>query len=64
MTNLESLRNVNGNDGVRGPQSYFLYYWGIKQWNSLPSKVVNSSSVQEFKETLSVVWKDKKFEYD
>jgi len=30
----------------------------------LPSKVVNSSSVEEFKETLSVAWKAKKFEYD
>jgi len=63
-THNSELVRIFGNDGVRGPQSNSLHYRGIQQWNSLPEKVVKSSTIQEFKENLGLAWKEKMFEYD
>ena len=56
-THDTELVRIFGNDCVRGAQSNSPYYRGVKQWNRLPVNVVQSSSVQEFKERLDLAWK-------
>ena len=49
-------------DGARGIRNNFFYQRTRQTWNSLPPSIVNSKSVNEFKNKLDDLWKDMQFE--
>ena len=51
-------------DGSRGPQSNSFYYRVPKFWNDLPSHVVESKSIDEFKSHLDKYWTNQPFKFD
>ena len=55
---------TNPKDGVRGLQANSFYYRTTKVWNDLPSKVVDSPTINIFKERLDDAWKNLPFKYD
>ena len=63
-THDNELIRIFANDGVRGAQSNCFYYRSIKQWNSLPQNIVQSSSVDEFKDKIKLEWQNKMYEHD
>ena len=51
-------------DGVRGIQRNSFYYRVAKEWNNLPSTVVEAPSVDAFKNRLDEVMKDNALKFD
>ena len=51
-------------DGVRGVQSKSFYYRVMEVWNGLPVKVVNASTINEFKNLLDDAWENEAFKYN
>ena len=45
-------------DGVRGLQSNSFYYRNGKIWNNLPKGVVDTKTINNFKQKLDGAWKD------
>ena len=52
-------------DGERGMQTNSYYFRTTKQWNDLPTSVVESEDINSFKNNLDVAWVDhpKKYQH-
>ena len=55
------LERVFAKDGLRGAQTNSFYFWSIKQWNTLPRKVVESPSIAVFKRRFDFAYQHKKY---
>ena len=53
--NMQILLNFP-KDGTRGVQAKSFYYRSISIWNDLPNNVVNSASINTFKQLLDEAW--------
>ena len=59
---LQLLPNF-ANDGVRGAQSKSFYYRCVSTWNNLPRTVVNSPTINIFKERIDKAWTNHPLRY-
>ena len=51
-------------DGVCGLQSNSFYYRHVRTWNNLPAEVVNTVTINTFKNNLDKFWNDEPSKYD
>ena len=61
--NFQLVQNMP-RDGVRGLQSNSFYYRNVKTWNNLPKGVADAKDINNFKQKLDEVWKDKPTKYN
>ena len=60
--NYQVIEN-RSTDGERGKQTNAFYYRFNRTWNNLPSEVVDSKSVDSFKNLLDKHWEDVPLKY-
>ena len=51
-------------DGTRGVQSNSFYFRTVKIWNDLPNHVIESPTINAFKNRLDRAWIDRRFIFD
>ena len=49
---------------MRGVQANSFYFRTIKPWNDLPAEVVNSITIDAFKNRLDKAWKEHPIKFD
>ena len=62
-TTMRHMYKLNKNQrAIKQPRSQSFAIRSINDWNSLPSKVVQSESTNHFKNQLDKYWESKRFE--
>ena len=51
-------------DGVRGRQYNSFYFRNNRKWNNLPKKVVDSVTLNDFKQELDEAWNTRSIKFD
>ena len=58
------LHQLKASDGKRGTQTNSFYFRVAKEWNNLPSHIVNAENTNTFKNRLDEHWKDLPIKFD
>ena len=61
---MYQIQRLRPGDGVRGAQSCSFYYLAPVAWNNLPASVVESETINIFKNRLDNHWEDHPLRYN
>ena len=61
---IYQIQRLRPGDGVRGAQSCSFYYLAPVAWNNLPASVVESDTINIFKNRLDNHWEDHPLRYN